>query len=60
MMMMMIIKKKMLRKPRIVVTKVVDCKILECEFELYSDIYIHFWTNTLGKGMNIFIPLKMC
>ena len=22
------------------------------EFELQSRYYVHFWTNTIGKGMN--------
>ncbi len=26
--------------------------IVESEFELQSRYYVHFWTNTLGKGMN--------
>ena len=28
------------------------CGIVRSEFELQSRYYIHFWTNTLGKGMN--------
>ena len=31
---------------------VVDCGIVVSEFELQSLHYIHFRTNTLGKGMN--------
>ena len=26
------------------------------EFELQSCYYVHFWTNTLGKGMSSLIP----
>ena len=26
------------------------------EFKLQSSYCVHFWTNTLGKGMNSFIP----
>ena len=27
-------------------------KVMDCEFELQSRNYVHFRTNTLGKGMN--------
>ena len=32
--------------------KVVDSSIEVSEFELQSCYYVHFQTNTLGKGMN--------
>ena len=32
-----------------------DCNIVSSEFEHQSHYYVHFWTNTLGKGMNSFI-----
>ena len=32
--------------------KVLDCGIVVSEFELQSCYYIHFRTNTLGKGMS--------
>ena len=32
-----------------------DCKIVVSDFELQSRYYVHFRTNTLGKGMNPFI-----
>ena len=32
--------------------KVMDSEILVSEFELQSCYYVHFQTNTLGKGMN--------
>ena len=32
--------------------KVLDYGIVVSEFKLQSHYYIHFWTNTLGKGMN--------
>ena len=32
--------------------KVLDCGIVVSEFELQSRYYVHFQTNTLGKGMN--------
>ena len=34
-----------------VMVKVLDCGIVVCEFELQSRYYVHFRTNTLGKGM---------
>ena len=38
--------------PRGVMVKAMDCGIVVSEFELQSHYYIHFWTNTLEKGMN--------
>ena len=38
--------------PRGVMVKVMDCGIVISEFELQSRYYVHFRTNTLGKGMN--------
>ena len=38
--------------PRGVMVKAMDCRIVVSEFELQSRYYIHFRTNTLGKGMN--------
>ena len=35
-----------------VMAKVLDYGIIVSEFELQSCDYIHFRTNTLGKGMN--------
>ena len=35
---------------------VLDCSIVESEFELQLPYYVHFRTNTLGKGMKHFIP----
>ena len=32
--------------------KAMDCGIVVSEFELQSHYYVHFPTNTLGKGMN--------
>ena len=34
------------------VIKAMDCGIAVKEFELQSRYYVHFRTNTLGKGMN--------
>ena len=34
------------------VANILDCDIGVSEFELESRNYVHFWTNTLGKGMN--------
>ena len=38
--------------PRGVMVKAVDCGIIVSKFELQSDYYVHFRTNTLGKDMN--------
>ena len=38
------------------VAKLLDCLIGVNQFELQSLYYIYFRTNTLGKGMNPFIP----
>ena len=45
--------------PRGVMVKVIDFEIVVNEFELQSHYYVHFWTNTLGKGMNPLILLAM-
>ncbi len=37
---------------RDVVANLLDCDIVVSEFKLQSCYYIHFRTNTLGKGMN--------
>ena len=36
--------------PRCVMVKMLACGIIVSVFELRY--YVHFWTNTLGKGMN--------
>ena len=41
--------------PRGVTVKVMDCRIVVSEFEPQFCYCIHFWTNTLGKGMNSLI-----
>ena len=38
-----------------VMVNALDCKIVVSEFELQSCYYVHFGTNTLGKGMNLLI-----
>ena len=35
-----------------VMVKAMDCGIVVSEFVLQSHYYVHFWANTLGKGMN--------
>ena len=35
-----------------VMVKAMDCGIVVREFVFQSRYYIHFWANTLGKGMN--------
>ena len=42
--------------PHGVVINMQDCNIIESEFELQLNFYVHFQTNTLGKGMNPLIP----
>ena len=42
---------------RSVVANVLDCDIVVRVFQLQLRYYIHFLTNTLGKGMNLLIPL---
>ena len=39
--------------------KVLDSSLKVSEFELQSYYYVHFQTNTLGKGMNPLIHLAM-
>ena len=41
-----------------VVTNMLDCDIWASELKLRSRCYIHFPINTVGKGMNPFIPLS--
>ena len=38
--------------PRGVMVKAMDCGIVVSEFVLQPCYYVHFRTNTLGKGMN--------
>ena len=35
-----------------VMLKAMDCRTVVSEFVLQSRYYVHFWANTLGKGMN--------
>ena len=39
--------------------KTLDCGIVVSEFELQSRYYVHFWINTLEKGMNPLILQAM-
>ena len=39
--------------------KVLGCGLAISEFELLSRFYVHFRTNTLGKGMKPVIPLAI-
>ena len=41
--------------PRDVMVKALDYRIVVSEFELQLCYYVHFRTNTLGKGMNSLI-----
>ena len=47
---------KVRRNPSVVVAIVLVCDIVVSEFELQSCYYVHFRTDTLGKGMNPLIP----
>ena len=38
--------------PHGVMVKAMDCRIVVSKFVLQSCYYVHFWANTLGKGMN--------
>ena len=39
--------------------KAMDSRIEVSEFDLQSRYYVHFQTNTLGKGMNPYIVPAM-
>ena len=47
------------RCPCVVMVKAMDCGIVVSEFELQLRYYVHFRTNTLGKGMNPLILSAM-
>ena len=50
----------LLRCPRGVMVKAMNCGILVREFVLQSRYYVHFRANTLGKGMNpLILPPAM-
>ena len=44
------------RSPYDVEVKLLACEIVVNDFELVSGYYVHFRTNTLGKGINYLIP----
>ena len=44
------------RSPHRFMAKVLDCGLEMNEFKLQSHYYVHIQVNTLGKGMNPFIP----
>ena len=45
--------------PLRVMVKTMDCRIVVSVFVCQSRYYVHFWANTLGKGMNPLILLAM-
>ena len=45
--------------PRGVIVKVMDCGIVENEFELQLRYHVHFRIITLGRGMNPLILPSM-
>ena len=51
--------KSILGCPHGVMVKALDCRIVVCEFKLQLHYYIHFQTNTLGKGINLLILPSM-
>ena len=42
--------------PHSIVNNMLDCDIVVSKFKLQLCQYIHFQTNTLGKGMNLSYP----
>ena len=42
-----------------IVANMLDGDIVVSRLKLQSHYYIHFWTNTLRKGMNPLIPPTM-
>ena len=40
-----------------VMAKVLDCGLKVNEFELQPRYYVHFWTNTIEKGMNLILSV---
>ena len=42
-----------------VTAKILDCSLEVNELGLQSRYYIHFWTNVLGKGMNLLFSPAM-
>ena len=42
--------------PSIVMVKELDCSLQVTEFELQTYYYVHFRTNTLGKGIKPLVP----
>ena len=41
--------------PHDIVANVLDNNLIVSKFKLQLHLYVHFWTNTHGKGMNFFI-----
>ena len=42
-----------------VLVNVLDCDNIVSEFEIQSDYYVLFQTNTLGKSLNLLISPEM-
>ena len=45
--------------PYSIVANVLDCNIVVSEFKLQWCYYVHFWTNTSEKSMNLLISPAM-
>ena len=39
-----------------IVANILDFDIVVSNFRLHSHYYVHFWTHTLRKSMNVLIP----
>ena len=48
--------KQMEGRPFVVVANMTNYDIVGNEFELGLRYYVHFWTNTLGKSIDLLIP----
>ena len=45
--------------PHSIMVNMLSYEVIVNEFELQYNHYVHFWTYTLGKGMNLLIPPAM-
>ena len=55
----LLLKLQLAECPSNVMVKTMDYGIVVSEFEFQSRYYVHFWANTLGKGMNALILSAM-
>ena len=45
--------------PHSIMANMLDCGLKVSKFEVLLCYYVHFWTNTLENGMNLFTPLAI-